>query len=290
MNNEKLFLPTVARLASLIGRRYNCEFTYQPITELRRDNLTTLRQGLAEGKPISAGDWVFFPVFVGNDLAGAGCISSRDSLSDKDLKYLNQVIRLVLEGSLNHIERLDILTGFENHMESQASNNIVQLNRFQKNLFPLPENDVTSAFNFPFLIESRSSDDIHMMAVEIHSRTNRYAMLPFEDLSPSVFTHADGLQSLGHISIFVRDVSALTYLQQEQIVKYYQSKRNKECPQIIAGSLMPLGLLKNSCKIAKELLPLLMIGYLCMSKSFEEYKRENVLDFFYDSLTGRSSD
>ncbi len=289
MNSENSFSPTLERLTRLITRKYNCGFKYQSLTELSQDNFPSLKHSLSGGEPVTAGDWVFFPVFAGNTLAGAGCISNRDTLTNSDIRYLNQIIKLVLEASLSRTDRLETLAGAENHIEAHADNKIIPLRSFRKNLFPLPENDVSSAFNFPFLIESKSSDDIYMMAIEIHSRTNRYAMIPFEDLSPSVFEHPDGLKSLGHISIFVKDVSALTIEQQEQIVRYYHSPRDKECPQFIAGTRLPIGILKESRKLTKSLIPLLTIGYLCMSKSFAVYKRENVLDFFYDSLTGRTS-
>ncbi|MCB0350243.1 MAG: hypothetical protein KDD38_03610 [Bdellovibrionales bacterium] len=289
MNTAKQFSPTIKRLTTLIERRYNCDFKYQPLAELNINSSEALKLSLSEGLPVTAGDWVFFPVFLGESLAGAGCISNRDNLTDRDLKYLNQVIRLVLEASLKHIDEIHTLSDLEDHVDSRVRNNVVALRPFQKNLFPLPENDVTSALNFPFLIESQKAEDIYKMAIEIHSRTNRYAMLPLEDINPAALAKPEDLRSLGHITIFVQDIYALSREQQTQILKYYHSPRGKECPQFITGTLSPIGTLKDNPKIVSELVPLLNIGYLCMSKSFAEYKRENVLDFFYDCLTGRTS-
>jgi len=304
---ENIFNPTVARLGELVQKQYGCEFSYQNIDELNDEHGLNgpLHTNLLRGDTINAGDWVFFPIFLGAQLAGAARISRRDHLSNDDIKTLHQMIRMVLESKLHDIDRIEILDKLESHMlqmrdESQRLTNLIQFRDYQTNPFPIAttppahqqpavKNPIGGNLNFPFLIESRTADDIFKMAFEIHTRTTRYAFLPIEDISPHAFDSAEGLCGLGAITIFISDITQLNFELQNKLVSYYASARDRDCPQIIAGSPVPISELKKSCKVSKDLLQSLMVGYLCMNQPFAVYKRENVLDFFYDSLTGRSS-
>lgn len=127
------------------------------------------------------------------------------------------------------------------------------------------------------------------MALEIHSRSGRLAFLPATDLSPSAFESAETFKNLGPLTIFVQEVSKLTFEQQNALVAYYALARDKDCPQIIAGTTLTLAELKKSCKILPALWPQLTVGFLSMTQPFETYKRENLVEFFFDSLTGRNN-
>lgn len=292
MSFEYLFLPTVARLSELISRQYGCQLDYHSVEELELENPKSLGDGLRRGEPVSAGDWVFFPIFSGDSLAGAARISNRDKIDDKELKYISQFVRMVLESRLNELERAALLEEFERRLKldgTSRANNVISMQYYRENTHPLPVRKAGAPLNFPFLIECASGEDLFKMAIEIHSRTNRYAMLPLEDLDPSVFETPESIQQLGHVTIFVKDVTLLTKQIQSQLVRYYNSTRDKESPQIVAGTPVSIQRLKRDEHISTELLSLLMVGYLCMTQPFASYKKQNLLEFFYDSLTGRTS-
>lgn len=298
MNYENTFLPTLERLAQLIHRRYGYECVYQPLDQLSafaarpEADWAHLELELAKGRSVSAGDWIFLPIFSDQTLAGAVRLSVHKH--DENLEPLCRTIRLVVESSLSHINRLDLLKQFETYTEEmkereQRPNVVVPLQRFQPNPFPLPQKKSNAAFNFPFLIESPEADEAYKMALEIHSRSGRYAILPLCDLSPSVFEDPESIKKLGPITIYIEEISALPFKTQLHLLRYYQTSRDKNCPQFVSCTTKSVSDLKRSQEVAPELLSFLMIGYLCMQQPFATYKRENILEFFYDNLTGRTS-
>jgi len=300
MNYKTIFLPSVDRLSKLVRHRYGCDFEYEPFTENETSLLAPLSTDLKKGMPISSGDSVFFPVFSGDELAGAGYLSKPAPLSKSDVMYLHQIIRLVLESSLNSVDRLDILEEFESHLAEEnqtakaskprtADKKVVSITSRQKNPFPLTAcADMGDELNFPFLIEGLSAIDIHKMAVEIHSRTSRYAFLHMHLINPEAFTSTAAIAALGPITIFIEDLQALSDGQKTQVANYYQAiSRPKDGPQFIAGSMKPITDLKHQSSAMSSLITVLSIGYLCMNHPFETYKRENLLDFFYENLMDR---
>ena len=287
MDFENIFQPTLNRLSSLVFRQYGCDFDYQSITELTRDNLTILRQRLRSGLPVTAGDWVFFPVFVGDDLAGAARISSRENMTEEDINYLHQVIRMVLENSLNNIERLDILSQYEDHIatanerENQTEDtNLVYLSNYQKNNFPLPNNVGKESLAFPFMIECKNEEDLYKMALEVHSQSRRFAFLNIEDLSSEAFKNVETLRKLGPITVFVSDLTQLTLEQQNCIVDHYTHMTDLDVPHFVCGTQMPLAQLISEHKVLPGLVKVLAVGHLAMTRPFNFYKSRNILEFF----------
>jgi hypothetical protein len=299
MNYESLFRPTVDRLNELVQKQYGCEFVYQTVDELKEESLLSqtdaLSQSLRRGESINAGDWIFIPIFLGKDLTGAARVSKSERLSRTDMGHLHQMVRMVLESKLHDVDRLEMLDKLEAHLSSLSQEsepiNLIQFRDFRPNLFPLENKfrEGEKALNFPFLIESKNPEDSFKMALEIHTRTNRYAFLSLEDINPSTLESPEGIHALGSVTLFIQDITVLTFAQQQQILNYYNSLRDKDSPQFVAASQMPLSELKKSCKIQQDFLKALLVGYLCMTQPFSVYKRENLLEFFYDSLTGRTS-
>ncbi len=302
---------TVARLSGVVEKQFGCKLDYEPIDAITHDHGSsseTFYTDLRKGEPVSAGDWVFFPVFVSGDLAGAARIPNRDEITHRTLSYLHSVIRMVIESRLTNSDHVELLQELEQNLREQTENkgaaagiqsavsaptpirpdNVVRFRDYQDNPFPLPKRPTTRPLNFSFLIESRSSEDIFKMALEIHSRSGRFAFLPFRDLSPAALDSADSFKSLGPLTVFVADITTLTFDQQRALVTFYTSARDKDGPQIVAGTLMTVSELKRTHKILPELWPYLSVGFLAMTQPFEIYKKENLLEFFYDSLTGRN--
>jgi hypothetical protein len=297
--DKDIFNPTLMKLASLIERYYGCKLEYQSITRLLIDSpeIAFLESSLQEGQTVSAGDLAFLPIFKNNSLAGAARISNYEKLSDKQMKLLSQTVRVIIESRLENVDRLDFLENFETQAKenldekSSRTSNVIPLNRFKANRFPLPERNpaLSNQLNFSFLIEGTQSEEIFKMAFEIHTRSQRYAFLPIEDLNASVFESPTQLKEMGHLTIYIENIASLSAARQQQILDFYKSERDKECPQFIVATTTPISELKKSANINQELLSRLSVGYLCMTQPFATYKKENLLDFFYDSLTGRTS-
>jgi hypothetical protein len=286
---------TVSRLSGVVEKQFGCSLAYETIESIQHDYDvldTALFSDMRKGLPVSAGDWMFFPVFVAGDLAGAARIPSSRDINPRALRYLHSIIRMVLESRLSNSEYIDLLQELEENLRHQqatndmsasaARNNVFQLRDYQENPFPLPTPSKTGLLNFSVLIESRSPDDIFKMAFEIHSRSGRFAFLPLSDLSPTALETPEAFAALGPLTVFVADVTTLTFDQQRALARYFKSKRDKESPQIIAGTTLTLADLKRSHMILPELWPYLSVGFLAMTEPFEMYKKQNLLDFFFN--------
>lgn len=292
---------TVARLSGVVEKQFGCKLAYEPLEAIAHDHGATTENfymTLRKGEPVVASGSVFFPVFLDGDLAGAASIPKRDEITERTLNYLNSIIRMVLESRLTNSEHLDFLEELEHNLSEFAApvtaaapvrpNNVIRFRDYQENPFPLPKWEVNRPLNFSFLIESRNPDDIFKMAHEIHCRSGRFMFLPFHDLSPAALETPEAFKSLGPMTVFIGDITTLTFDQQRALAKFYESSRDKDCPQLVAGTLMNVSELKRSCKVLPELWPYLSVGFLAMTQPFDVYKKENLLEFFYDSLTGRN--
>lgn len=290
MNNESSFQPTVSRLAELISRQFGCSFEFQARTDLEREELewNSLQHGLLSGQPISFGDWIFLPVFNGDTLAGAGRIERREKITENDLLYIHQMIRLVLESRLEGLDRIDWLDRCESmsraDREEAAQSNVIALNQFHRNKFPLPAKGRLDLLNFPFLIEAESESEAFKMAQEIHSMSQRYAFLPLQDLNAEALNSTESIEALGAITIYISDITQISRSQQVRIAAFYASERTGDSPQFIVVSSLSVGELKQNPTILPQFLSAVTTSYLAMNKPFAHYKKNNLMDFFYSGI------
>jgi hypothetical protein len=294
--DSKSVLQTVEKLSRLFEKQFGCRMSFSGHEEFLGGDHKDLYHLLRRGEPVTAEDSIYFPVFFHEDLVGAAHVITTKQFESHTLKHLHGVIRLMIENRLSKMENIEILTELEMHLLSQQAraqslnrDNVVKLSAYKSNPYPLPENKINKSFSFAFLIQSQDPEDIFKMALELHSRSGRYAFLPIRDLSPDTFASAEAFKKLGPISVFLSDITTLSIEQQNVLLKYYQSARDQDCPQIIAGTNVSVAALKNDARILPELLQYLSVGFLALNKPFAIYKSENLLDFFYDSLTGRTS-
>lgn len=301
----KIFLPSIARLSEYVRQQYDCAFNFQDAENLQSElELNpTLEERLHNESIVIDGDWVCFPIFSSHEqrLIGVARISRSEQFRPSDLTGLEKIIQLVFESRLSGAELLHNLEMTADNLQvlkSGPSNDkkIIQLSRYKKNLFPLSAKADTAILNFPFLIQAVSVNDIFKMAIEIHTQSQRYAFLSLHDLDPTALETADSIKNLGDVTIFVPDITALTLEQQTQVERYYSSQeaptsdplRAKLKAQFIVGTTRPVDELKVNHKVSHLLLSQLMVGYLSLSQPFSSYKRENMLEFFFDSLSGRA--
>jgi len=283
---------TVANLSRIFEKQLGCSMGYTWREEFSHRDLFGL---LNRGEPVRIEDSIYFPVFFHEELAGAAHIVTTQDFEAHMLRHLHGVIRLMIENRMSQIENVDVLSELEENLiaqqerEQHSHGNVFRLSDYQANPYPLPENKINKAFSFAFLLQSQDQEDIFKMALEIHTRSGRYAFLPLRDLSPDVFSSAAMFKNLGPISVFLPEVTTLTKEQQATLLAYYRGPRDKDCPQIIAGTALSVAQLKQDGRVLPDLLQYLSVGFLAMNKPFALYKRENLLDFFYDSLTGRTS-
>ncbi len=297
VDNQKIYNSTIERLKEIVERQYGCHFDYTKIDE---NNTELLLTDLEKGEPVTAGDWVFFPIFDGKNLTGAGRISSREQLNHKQMMQLYQVIKLVIEGLLSNTRRIEQLHIIEDNLnqlldkaanafQSSKINNIIPIQKYRTNPYPLRSaySERMNALNFSFLVESQNAEDIYKMAIEIHHFSRRFAFLKYSDISKDTFDNIESIKSMGNVTIFIDDICKLRFSEQEKILNYFHSSRDRECPKIVAGTGITLTDLKRSALLIPELLNFLMTGYIRLDSSFQNYKKADMLDFFFNHLSGR---
>lgn len=296
MNYAGDFLPSIVRLSNYVSKQYNRSFDYQDIESLNFAREPQLEEMLHAQPYVIAQDWVYYPIFSQKLLIGIARVSRPETLEDKDLSALESIIRAVFESRIESVAAIRKLEFIENNLENlnqksqpePTRDNVISLKKFQKNEYPLPNKSINAPFNFPFLIEAKNADDLFKMAHEIHTRSQRFLFIQLQDLDPSALATVNSLRSLGETTIYVKEVSELTFTQQAQIYAYYTSSRDKMGPQFVVGSTSSIGELKKNTQVMPELLSHLMIGYLRMTHPFKSYKDKDILEFFFDSLAGRN--
>lgn len=286
-----LLNPTIERLKRVFHNQHKADFSFVSRSELDLSSNTGLREELLKGKPLFCGDDVLMPIFLRGSLAGAGKLTRAASLLEDQLRYLHQVMRMMIESSLMNIDRLDTLELLENHLKSieTKKTNVVRIKDYQETGYEVENKfrKLTAALNFPCLIESVRPEDIFKMSLEIHEFSCRYAFIPLSDLAKDVFETPEKMKSLGPVSIFIEDIMSVDLGLQKKFIQFLDSKRDRLSPQFIVGTTAPYSELKKSPLISSEFLSKITIGYLYMSEPFNVYKSENIVEFFFDSLTGR---
>lgn len=317
MTNEHFLKSTISRLNEIMRRQYGSDFKFQTTAEIEgQDDSKSILQNLSSGLPFIFGKLVMLPIFTDKLLVGAGSLMHNNNFSTLDIRHVHQMVRLILEDAIMSHDKIETLDGVESLLRNSLDeattpqrSNVIPINRFKKNAFPLTKinplescgtrisetesiasvTPLNTPLNFPFLIESRDPSDIFKMALEIHTHTKRFVFLSINDISPDAFVSSQSIVALGATTIFVPDVELLTPTQQTAIINYYNSAREKETPQFVVGALNPITQLVFESKLDTALLAVLRIGYLQMNQPFSFYKNQNILEFFYESLTGRLS-
>lgn len=294
MNYEKVFIPTLRRLSRLVSRQYGCRFEYLSDIDLRKYEDASIFDQLSKGKPAMTADGMFFPVLPNGVLVGAAYVAGHRKLCQNEVSGLNQVVRMVLESTLMNVERLDTIEILESQLERIQSNpnkNLIRLeDRRHSKALDLEVNKTRAKekLSFPFLVEAHCEEDAFRMALEIHDLSGRKFFAPIEDLDTSAFQDAGALRSMGPISIYATCFEYLSPTVQQVFLDYFSGPRGRGCPQLIVGTTRSYADLKLDKEVNDDFLAKLTVGYLYLSQPFSVYKSGDILEFFFDSLTGRT--
>lgn len=293
LERTDILQPTLDRLAKLISRQYGCEMVYLFENDLNKELIPKQRQEMLKGLPLTQDENVYFPVLVDQTLAGAARVARAQDLTSSGKNYLHQVIKMVLETKLKDIDRLQLVEHFESQLQvAEAEAKITPIDHArgggENAIVGMPSSQYEESFDFPCLIESKDSFDIFKMALEIHQAAARFAFLPIQDLAAGVINSAAELSTLGRVSLFVDDIKRLTFAQQSSLSSFLTERERLESPQLIVGSTRAYGELKSDPEVHPGFLSQISIGYLQLKQPFNTYKKENLIQFFFEGLTGRA--
>ena len=294
MNYEKVFIPTLRRLSQLVSKQYGCRFEYLNDMDLRKSENPELVKQLIAGTPAMTENGMFFPILPNGVLMGAAYVAGHRKLGQTEVSSLNQVVRMVLESTLLNVERLDTIEVLELQLErlnDDPDQNLISLaDRRPQKIIDVDVNKsrLKERLSFPFLVEAQSEEDAFRMALEIHDHSGRRFFAPIEDLDTSAFADAGALREMGPISVYATCFEYLSPEVQQVWLDYFAGPRGRGCPQLIVGTTRSYSELKLDTEVNNDFLAKLTVGYLFLSQPFSVYKSGDILEFFFDSLTGRS--
>lgn len=175
---------------------------------------------------------------------------------------------VILENGLKMREKNERLRILEDRMRAQESakqSNVIQFRspRFAHSTQVTDTSPTASAATagqpnllvtaLPLLIETKPEFPLHRIALEIHQLANRWAFLSFDDLPREIFNSREGVQQLGAVTLFIRDLTQLSPGQQVKLTEYLAIQPGLDMPQVLAGIQAPLRELEAQGKIIPQL-------------------------------------
>lgn len=291
----------MSRLLRLIEARYKCEFKYQSFPSDMIDGSETkvIYSLLTNNSSVTLDGCLLLPVRLHGQLWGYARFYSADHLSPKQIHEIEDLIDLLLNSALMTAATLEDLHRLENEIQlAEIPENVIRLSNFRKppGVAPvrlLDYDELTApprrGFSIPCLIEARSYGDAHKMATEIHQLSGRQIFVQWGDLTLESRTNTRFLEEITDATIFIPDVAALTHEERITLVDWLSGPRTKDCPQIIAATVIPYAeLVAYGDEAQRVLLRRLAVANLKMEKDFQHYLTYGVIEFFYDSLTGQT--
>jgi hypothetical protein len=200
--------------------------------------------------------------------------------------------RRALESLLESAQQLEVdrdqMILLEQHLEmnrEETPSNVIPLRRPPRGpTFGTGATGKRWTLKLDCLIESPHVSEIHKMALELHSHSQRYAFLEFRDLDKNARKDLGELTSLGAISLFVPSILDLTSFEQEML-RQLILQDTLQRPLLMVGSTLPYAELRCEPGLNLDFLAVLSRAYIKLSRPFSEYKEKNLIHYFLDSLS-----
>ena len=244
-------------LKGFMGEHVRLE--YQPAKALVEQQWVGLNLTTAEALPSvleNQADGSFaFPIVTDGALQGLAVVKGWMGSRPNQLVEIAGLLTDVLEfGSRDEIrldklrsleEKLVVMKGADNVIPlrpsrlAQVRKQIVELEELEafqakslQNEMPKEAQELSS---MPVLIQVQPGFPLHPVAVELHEVSGRWAMLSLSDLPADTLSSRESIKELGNLTLFIKDLAALTTEQQIKLGEYLAIKPDADMPQIIAG-------------------------------------------------------
>jgi hypothetical protein len=223
--------------------------------------------------------------------AGIWGLRPERALSDSDRNEITGSIKTML-GAIDEMRaHCEDLARLESRLEaamSEAPSNVIPLRRPQEPSMGNFRPRRRWTLRLDCLIEGTDEFEIHKMASELHDQSSRHAFLNYRELGASKRLIPSELLELGAITLFVPDILETTRSEQ-QILKYIASLDTEERPLLMVGSVQPYSRLIDDTRVDPELLTYLVRAYIKLTRPFNEYKEQGLIQYFLDSLSENPS-
>ncbi len=233
------------------------------------------------------------------DLAFSGAVTAYGMWGLRSAKPLSNEIRTEmlamfesvlggleeLETKRQHLERMQL--HLERALNGTTPDNVIAIRRK-----PLVahrggatfETDRRYLLKLDCLIEGKNVEEIHKMAMELHTQGSRMAFLDYTKLEPAQRQSISQLLGMGAITLYIPNLLDVTPLEQE-ILRHVILQDTLQRPLLMVGTTMSYGDLRGEAKIDSELLVLLSRAYIKLTRPFSEYKEQGLIHYFLDTLS-----
>lgn len=223
--------------------------------------------------------------------AGIWGIRPKGQISESDRAEVTESFNTIL-GSIDrmkgHCEDLARLEGRLESVTDEVPSNVIPLRRTRSVSGNLLRPRKRWTLKLDCLIEGVNDEEIHKMASELHDQSSRYAFVNYQELDASMRLVPSDLLELGAITLFVPSLLEVTRAEQ-QVLKYIASLDTEERPLLMVGSVQSYSELLGETKIDSELLTYLVRAYIKLTRPFNEYKEQGLIQYFLDSLSENPS-
>lgn len=191
-----------------------------------------------------------------------------------------------LETKRQHLERMQL--HLERALNGTTPDNVIALRRkptLTRRGFGMGfDTDRRYLLKLDCLIEGPEVEEIHKMAMELHTQGSRMAFLDYTKLEPSQRQSISQLLGLGAITLYVPNILDVTSYEQE-ILRHVILQNTLQRPLLMVGSTKSYSDLRLDGQVDAELLVLLSRAYIKLTRPFSEYKEQGLIHYFLDSLS-----
>lgn len=191
-------------------------------------------------------------------------------------------------GGLERLEKKraaleDLQTQMETVLEGESISNVIAFQRRPRTGLTVAS-DKKYILKLDCLIEGQSVEEIHRMAMELHSQSQRLIFLNYLELSDRQRGSITHLLELGPIHLFVPAVHELNALEQEML-RHLVLQDTLSRPLVMAGTTVSYSELLTAENIDRDLLTQLARAYIKLTRPFSEYKQQGLIHYFLDTLS-----
>ncbi len=227
----------------------------------------------------------------GLELSGSGIwgLRSSEELSEDIQLEISATFQNLLGAMARTENRVHDLIRFEKKIEcnlEELPSNVIPLHRSslpKRRLFSVVQ-DKRWHLRSDCLIESPLESEIHKMALELHSHSQRYAFVEYASLNRHARLNLSELLQVGEVTIYVPSILSLSH-DEQQVLSELLKVDTGDRPLLMVGANVPYAALQGELTIHLEFLALISRSYIKLTRPFSDYKDQGLIHYFLDSLS-----
>jgi hypothetical protein len=232
----------IQRLEKIFLGQFGCRLTFLADNDLvladwDRQGLNDLRRGHTLFVRDTSGKRIGFAVHKKTGFAGLAVVSEiKGDENERLIDLAGFAVALLEDEVMNDTQNKPTI------LKRAEENLIVQENK--KNIVPL--RPTRSLIDDPFtvvpeikstitstLIMSKDGFPFQRLAVDVHVRSGRVALLSPKDLAADALSSVQAIRELGSITLFIEDITKVSVEQQALLAEYLQGEVSEDTPVLL---------------------------------------------------------